>query len=339
MAPRVATSTIASVGTGADGEATLRIGLAGCGRIAQLVHLSILTRLPGTRLVAIAEADPRRRAEASRRAPGAAVTDDWAELTSMSDVDAIVVALPNHLHAAAGLAALTHGKHLYLEKPLATSLEDGRTLVLAAQEAGVVAMVGFNYRFNENVAQGRRALDSDRLGPLVAARTVFTTAARELPEWKRSGETGGGVLLDLASHHVDLVHFLLRQEVREVFARVSSVAEDGDTATLELRLATGLPVQTLVSLAAPDEDRVEIHGLDGRLTIDRHRNRHLSDRLFARSRERSFEAALASFGVAARAGLPSEPDLADGFRSLRVVLAAEESARTGRSVAVEASLP
>jgi hypothetical protein len=71
------------------------------------------------------------------------------------------------------------------------------------------------------------------------------------------------------------------------------------------------------------------------LTIDRHRGRHVLDRLFARSRERSFEAALACFGAAAGAGLPSKPDLADGFRSLRVVLAAEESARTGRSIAVE----
>ena len=253
----------------------------------------------------------------------------------MPDVDAVVVALPNHLHAAAGLAALAHGKHLYLEKPLATSLDEGKALIAAAQAARVVAMIGFNYRFNENIAEGRRELDSGRLGALVAIRTVFTTATRDLPEWKRSRETGGGVLLDLASHHVDLVRFLFRQEVSEVFAHSTSVAGEGDTATLELRLASGLPVQILVSLAAPEEDRIEIRGSDGQLTIERHRRRHLSDRVLARSRERSFEAALAQFVAAARAGQTVEPNLHDGLRSLEVVLAAEESAQSGRPLAVE----
>ena len=196
-------------------------------------------------------------------------------------------------------------------------------------------MIGFNYRLNENVVEGRGRLDSGRLGPSSLRGPSSRRPRVSCPNGERSRETGGGVLLDLASHHVDLVRFLLRQEVSEVFARVSSVAEHGDTATLELRLATGLPVQILVSLNAPDEDRVEIHGLNGRLTIDRYRRRHLSDRLLARSRERSFEAALARFAAAARAGRPVEPDLADGLRSLAVVLAAEESARTGLAVTVE----
>ena len=142
------------MGTGIDGESTLRIGLAGCGRIAQLVHLNVLMRLPSTRLVAVAEADLGRRAEASRQVPGAVVTDDWAELVAIPEVERRRRGPSEPPPCPAGLASLAHGSRPYLEKPLATSLEDGLALLRAAQETRVVAMIGFNYRLNENQPAG-----------------------------------------------------------------------------------------------------------------------------------------------------------------------------------------
>ncbi len=319
---------------------TVAVGVAGCGRIAQLVHLPALARLPGAHVVAVADADAARRETAARRFPGAVSLVDWTELAEHPLVEAVVVALPSHLHAPAALAALANGKHVYVEKPLATSLADGVAVVEAWRRTGVVGAIGFNYRFNDGVTAARQSVEGGALGPLVAARSSFTSLATELPEWKRRRETGGGVLLDLGSHHVDLARFVLGREVEEVFARVSSQLAEDDTAAVELRLEGGLPVQCLVSHAAPDADTFEVVGRRGRLLVDRSRTVHPLDRLLARSRERSFERSLARFVAAVAAGSgETSPDLADGLRSLAVVLAAEESACSGRAVPVPEAAP
>src|SRR5215470_16381615 len=100
----------------------LKVGLLGCGHIVQSVHLPVLVRLPGVELAALADPDPRRRDEAHRRASRAVARDDYRDVLAMPDVEAVVIALPNALHAEAAVEALRFGKHVYLEKPLATSL-------------------------------------------------------------------------------------------------------------------------------------------------------------------------------------------------------------------------
>ena len=339
----------------------LGIGLIGFGRIAELVHLDALRRLP-VELVAIAEPDPVRRAAASDRAPGAEVLSSYAELLDLPAIEAVLVSVPTGLHAEVGAAVLARGRHLYLEKPLATSLEEGRRLVTAWREAGVVGMLGFNYRFHALYRSARDRLRAGELGTLVAARSVFTAAGRELPEWKQRRASGGGALLDLASHHIDLVRFLFDAEVSRVQAATRSLRSEDDTAVLDLSLDNALLVQSLFSLAAVDEDRFEVYGENGRLTIDRLRSLnvelaparfeagrrrrlsaglrgllgspYLRDVLAAPAREPSYRAALARFVDAVRTGGPASPDLLDGYRALAVVAAAEESASSGRVVEV-----
>jgi predicted dehydrogenase len=136
----------------------------------------------------------------------------------------------------------------------------------------------------------------------------------------------------------------------------------GDCPLLQLRLDNGLPVQSFVSMGTVEEDRFEIYGRSGKLTIDRHRSlaieitdpaidfsglRHfarglrsllrspyLPDKILAPMRERSYQEALSHFVAAARANRPTPPDPWDGYRSLAVIEAAEESARTARGVSV-----
>ncbi|MGH7964538.1 MAG: Gfo/Idh/MocA family protein [Candidatus Binatia bacterium] len=341
-------------------SATLKVGIIGCGRIAQLVHLGMLQRLPEVELVALTEPDLQRREEARIRAPGAVTISDYQELLMMPAVEAVLICLPNALHAEATVAALERGKHVYVEKPLATSLNEARPVLAAWRRAGVVGMIGFNYRFNALYQAVRQHIQSARLGELVAARSVFSTAARTLPTWQHTRQNGGGVLLDLASHHVDLVHFLFGQEVREVFAGLRSQRSEDDSATLHLRLADGLLVQSFFSMSAVEEDRLEIYGQAGKLSVDRYLsldieisepllqftrlkrltrglrslawNPYLLDKLRAPSREPSYQAALAHFVAAVRSKRPASPDFWDGYRSLAVIAAAEESARTGQIV-------
>ncbi|MGI8476947.1 MAG: Gfo/Idh/MocA family protein [Thermomicrobiales bacterium] len=347
----------------------LRVGVIGCGMIAQRVHLPILTGLPDVEVTALAEPDPQRRAEAAALAPTAATYADYSDLLAAADVDAVVVCLPSALHASAAIAALAAGKHLYLEKPLATDLDEGRGVLEAWRRAGTVGMIGFNYRFNRLYEELRGHVQSagtDGVGEVVAVRSVFSTATSP-QDWRQTRQAGGGALLDLASHHVDLVRFLLDREVHRVFAALQSRRGEGDVAMLELLLDGGAPVQSLFSLSTVEEDRIEIYGRSGKLAVDRYLSptvqrtgptlrgarmerlagglrsvRHGAytlERIRAPGNEPSYGTALRRFVVAALADRPDlgTPDLFDGYQSLAVVAAAEEAARTGCTVTLAAS--
>ena len=155
----------------------LKVGLIGCGQVAQSVYLKILNRLPNVELIALAETDRRRREEASRLASRAIAFDNYQDLLAMPNVDAVLICLPSSLHADAAVAALQHRKHVYLEKPLATNLDEGRRILAAWKQADVVGMTGFNYRRNRLFQAARAYIQSGKLEKLITVRTVFSTVA------------------------------------------------------------------------------------------------------------------------------------------------------------------
>lgn len=332
-----------------------RIGLIGCGRIAERVHLDALARVSDLRVVAVAEPDAERRATAARRVPDATTYETAEALLSDPTVEAVVIATPPATHADLAVTAFEAGKHVYIEKPVATRLDDAARVVAAQQAAGTVGAVGFNYRFHPLVEATRGQVE--HLGPLVAVRTVFTSAARTLPSWKTRRETGGGILLDLGSHHVDLVRFLTGDEVSTVWADVQDDPDaEGVTAAVTARLDGGVTAQMLFSARATDEDRVEIIGREGRLHYDRLRSAAptLAPPAFAYGRpaqmrrtvhavqdgvrralaapgDASFARSFAAFAAACSGRRPGAlATLEDGLRSLAVIEAAEASARSGR---------
>ncbi|HYE13306.1 MAG TPA: Gfo/Idh/MocA family oxidoreductase [Pyrinomonadaceae bacterium] len=334
----------------------LKVGVLGCGRVARLVHLPALARLPCVEVCAVADCDPEAREAAARHARGASAHASTGELLERSGADAVIICLPSALHAGATISALEAGKHVYLEKPIATSLEDGRSVVAAWRRSGMVGMVGFNFRLSRLYAAARRHIQAGALGEIIGARTVSANRG-ELPGWKRSRATGGGVLLDLGSHHFDLARFLFGREVARVSARTRSVASEADTASVQFELDGGLTVQSFFSSCAPAEDRFEVFGTAGRLSVDRHlslislegagdaaptrarkaaalahslaRSPHGFSKTLRPAAEPSYREALACFVRAAREGGQARPDFADGFHSLASVLAAEESAAAG----------
>jgi predicted dehydrogenase len=266
-------------------DSSIRVGLAGCGRIARGVHLPILSALPRVRVVAIAEADPDARAQASRVVPFAQALTDYRELCARTDLDAVVICLPSALHADAGLRAIEAGHALYLEKPIATTVTDAERLVQAGARAGRPAMAGFNYRFHPLALDLRARVAAGEVGPIVACRTTFSAPAHARQAWKARVATGGGVLLDYASHHVDLLRWMTGCEVRVVSASVQSVTCEEDTASLQMSLdpveaahAADVPAPSRNAIAAQmfcswnssEEDRLEIFGTRGRLSYDRY---------------------------------------------------------------------
>jgi predicted dehydrogenase len=339
----------------------VRVGLLGCGRISRIFHLRTLQHLAGGELVAIADMDTARLAEAAAVAPDAATFEGYRDLLEHPDVEAVVVALPTALHPDAAVAAFELGKHVYVEKPLAPTASEAAPVVEAWRRAGTVGAMGYVFRFHPVYRDLARAIDACSVGEVVAVRTSFGSASRDLPDWKRARATGGGALVDLASHHVDLLRFLFGREVVEVGAIVRSVKSEDDTALLELVLEGGLVVQTFASATAVQEDRVEVYGTRGKLVADRFgRTLEVSGHSHSSSRshrilsgleqgrrgvgavwrtlvppaEPSFALSLEAFVAAVRGGTFEGANLEDGYRALLVVEAADESARTGRRIPV-----
>ena len=335
-----------------DPTGTVRFGIIGCGDIAYWAHLRSLKSLKQANLVAVADPDAAAR-ERARRLTGAEAYDDSSRLLRRVDVEAVIISAPTHLHAPLAIASARAGKHVYIEKPIATTLEDASRVAAAVERAGVRAVMGFNRRFHPLYRQARTLLADAAIG---AVRSVLSTFAEPppaggMPAWKRSRASGGGVLLDLASHHIDLMRWFLDDEVDETHAVVASVQTEHDQAWLRLRMRGGVEVQSYFSFAAGPADFVEFIGERGTLRVDRHRPtvslrmprrvgygvrvafpvppldvcRWWPVRLVRPSSEPSYALALAAFVDAIRGGKTDLASLDDGLRSLEVVLAAERS--------------
>lgn len=333
-----------------------RVAVLGAGRIARMFHLPALARL-GASVAVVADPDVHARQEAGRVRPDARLVDDWRDAVAASDVEAVVVCLPSHLHVEAASAAFDAGRHVYVEKPLALDIDGAQRVERAWRRSGRTGAVGFNFRFQPLVVDARRRIAAGELGRLVAVRALVCSPPRDLPGWKRRRRTGGGALLDLAVHHLDLAAHLTDRRVVEVAAHVRSVATDGDTAALTLTLEGGLDAQVLASSSSRQTDAVEVLGDRATLWFDRFRSDrveiapavHGDDRR-ARARagrreaggalrrvvrtvapapEISYAASLGAFLRAAAAGIQPRPSIADGVRIARLVDAAERSVAAG----------
>lgn len=329
----------------------LPVGLIGCGRIAQLVHLNALRAADGIQVVALADPDADRLHEAAQKAPGAVPYASPEDLLAKSDAEAVVLCTPPALHASGAIAAFEAGKHVYLEKPIGLELAEADAILASQRAAGTVGQMGFNYRFHPLHREAKQRIQRGELGDLTSIRTVFSSPARSLPDWKATRASGGGVLLDLASHHLDLIPFLTGREVVDVMGLSASHQSEGDTAALTVRLEGDVLVQSLFSMTSVSEDRFEIYGTAGKLEYDRQTSveidvrgpsiaygrkgqvqRELGSALRSLRRaprvpgSPSFQAAFEAFGRAVRGGPMEGATLEDGQRSLELVLAAEQTA-------------
>jgi len=339
----------------------VQFGVIGCGTIAYWTHLRELKRVRNARLVAVADPDFGARARAARQV-NVRMHVNAEELLTSPDIDAVVISAPNAMHAELAIAAAQAGKHFYLEKPIAITETEARRVIEVVLEAGVVAAMGFNRRCHPVFEQGRVLISTGKIGPVRAVQTIFTEPmpSDSMPDWKRKRSSGGGVLLDLGSHHFDSVRWLLRDEISEVQAHLNSEVSDQDSASVRLVMRNGIEVQSFFSFRTGRADMLEFIGERGILRIDRHRctaSLRLGRRFgygvrqsfvrptvaamtwrFARllrpAWESSYRRALVRFVEMCRGGRPPLADLPDGMRSLQVVLAAEKSMQTGGSVRI-----
>jgi UDP-N-acetylglucosamine 3-dehydrogenase len=212
----------------ASSERPLRVGVIGAG-IMGSNHARVFSGLPGAELVAIADPD-RKQADFVSRTLGCVAVPDAESLFDMQ-VDAVTIAAPTHLHRDLALAAIERGIHLLVEKPIASSVEEGREIIAAARRAGLTLMVGHVERFNPAVEAIKEAVRNEDI------LSIGITRVGPFPPRM----SNVGVVIDLAVHDIDLIRWFTDSDIVEVQPQLSSaVAEREDIALLQFRTASGV---------------------------------------------------------------------------------------------------
>lgn len=187
----------------------VRIGVIGAGAIAQVAHLPVLSKMRGAELVAVCDNDrPKARALADRFGVPDTFTD-IEDLLELDDLDAVVVATPNHLHEPHVLSALAAKVNVLCERPLALNTRGVERVLAASQRAGKMVLVANNHRFRTDVQGLDRFVRGGELGKIIGVRAGDYRQQR-LPEgWRfRRAEAGGGAFLDLGVPLLDLALWL-----------------------------------------------------------------------------------------------------------------------------------
>jgi predicted dehydrogenase len=187
----------------------IRVALLGAGYV-QDFHARAVNEHPDAQLVTIANWREPSAAALAERYGIPRVTTDWEQIVTSSDVDAAVVATPNALHAPQAIALLRSGKHVMVEKPMATSVAECDDMIDAARASGTSLMVAHCWRFRDEVRTMRHRIASGELGEVVKTRGYGAHAKWGPDGWfVDPALAGGGALVDMGVHAIDTARFLL----------------------------------------------------------------------------------------------------------------------------------
>jgi len=334
-------------------ERKIGIGFIGAGGIAN-TYADQLIHIPNAKLVAVASRTEKHAIEFAQRFGMKRWYTNYLDLLKQDDVDAVIVCTPPYLHVANSITAAEAGKHILCDKPLATNLSDADKMISSAKKAGVKLMYGETERFNPIWRRCKELLDQGALGKPILIRTYRCMSMYDYPPWKawlRDPEKqGGGVVME-SCHDLYIVRWFMG-EVKRVYVESGTFACDQpaeDSCLLLLRFMN----EAIGSVAASwckksgFESKVDILGTEGDLSATGANDYPIS--------------IVSAQDVAHRIELPlgwtfpkyvfmeelshfvdcilqdREPLVTgdDGKAILRIVVAAYESAETGRTTSVQ----
>ncbi|MFP4589813.1 MAG: Gfo/Idh/MocA family protein [Candidatus Acetothermia bacterium] len=187
---------------------SLRVGVIGVGLMGEM-HARTYSQLPNVQLAAVADPSRERRDYVAGQFGVEAKFSDYEELLKLDYLDAVSVCTPDEMHRDPVVAAAEAGKDIFLEKPLATELDDARRILNVVQESGVKLMVGYLLRFDPRYAQVKEAIDRGDLGD-----PVYIVSHRNSPhtEGPARYEPGTSLTTHVAVHDLDLIHWFTGAE-------------------------------------------------------------------------------------------------------------------------------
>ncbi len=207
-----------------------RVGVIGCGSIAQHCHVPGYLRAKGCEVVAACDPGEAQRQAVEKLVPGVKTYTTHQEMLEAQDLDVVSVCTPNYLHAEHAIAALQSGAHVILEKPAALSMDEIDAIDRARRDSGRIVIVGFSHRFMAGPRKAKQLLEKGDLGEPFMIRVRFAHTG-PYPGWAQGpwfydpAQAGGGAMLDMGIHAIDLCRWLIGP-VRSVAAQVGTLRKD-----------------------------------------------------------------------------------------------------------------
>ncbi|MEH7264781.1 Gfo/Idh/MocA family oxidoreductase [Priestia megaterium] len=258
----------------------VKIGVIGCGSIAQHRHLPEYKMNEQVELVAVCDINTER-ANSVAQQYGVKAYTNYEELLASGTVEAVSVCTPNYLHAPISVAALNSGVHVLCEKPMATSEEEAKAMIEAAKTNGKKLMIGHNQRFVASHQKARELIGKGEIGKIYSFRTAFGHGGPE--GWSVDGKDSWffkkdeafiGAMGDLGVHKTDMLRYILNEEIVEVGAFVESNAKDfanvDDNAVCVLKTESGI-IGTLAASWAyngKEDNSTIVYGENGILRLE-----------------------------------------------------------------------
>jgi predicted dehydrogenase len=334
---------------------SVKIGLVGAGAIAQITHLPTYQSLPGIEVVALCDPQKGKGTQLAARYDIPFACTDHRRLLERADVDAVDICTPNAFHARVAVEALQAGKHVLVEKPIATSAADALRMVEASRSAAKVLMVASTARFRHDSLTLKTFLEREELGDLFYAKTGWLRSRGRWSEldWRFDRAiSGGGVLMDSGIQVLDVALWLLGfPEPERVLASTHTPAgrKVEDSAVALVRFGGGLALTLEVNWSMlMDEDfaYLNVYGSEGGALLNPLRiHRELHGRLLNvtpahQDKPRSvfkdsYRRAIQHFVDCVRGEAEVMSPGEEGLRVLELMEAIYRSAAEGREVVME----
>jgi len=339
-------------------RAPLGVGVIGVGTMGAYHAESLARRIPGARLVGLADPSPGVAERHAAALGCAAWTLDYERLLADPAVEAVVVATPARYHAEAIVAAAQAGKAVFCEKPIAYELDAADRAIEATRQAGVVFQIGFQRRFDRAFAAARALVDSGQLGRIQLLRSLTRDPASDQPfDPERLRQVPSGTIFrETLIHDFDVLRFLAGgAEPVEVYAMADALVAPAqrahgflDTAVVSVRYDSGAMATADASFSAAYgyDVRAEVFGSDGMATVGEtspinvvHHSRagstHPRLHWFLDMFGEAYTAELVHFVSTARGQSHPEGTAADARAALILALAAIRSVETARPVRID----
>ena len=306
----------------------IKFALIGAGNLAKWAHLPALKKITGAKLHAVHSNSGARGKSYAMRFGASYASSDVNEILNDPDIDAILIASRHKDHAPQIIDALNAGKHVFVEKPMAVTIDECRAISSAVESSGKRLMVGFNRRFAPYYAAMKKELSS-RSGPAVVSVRMNSPGIQN--GW--AAEDGqGGVVLGEGCHFVDLMYWLLDSEP----VSVSAYGFDGHNVAASFKFADGSIanfIYTVVGSESSGGEMVEVFAPGLGLTTEdfksltvKKKARKTSSKFFA---AKGYDDQLASFVKSLKEGTETKITVRDGVRATLGCLLILDSIQSG----------
>lgn len=335
---------------------TVKLCLVGAGRAGSIHGRNIAQHIAGAELTGVVEPSAEAAQAFSEQVVPCRRFLSLEEALRSAEFDAVVIGAPTFLHKEVTASAAIAGKHIFCEKPIALTLRECEEMSRAVQQGGVLFQMGFMRRYDPSFREAKRQIEQGQIGRVMFVRSC-TRGPGLPPDWACDPETGNGMLAEVNSHDFDSLRWLAGSEIAEAFAQAGTFKCPElrqkypafyDNAAVLLRMQNGVigVIQGACPVTYGYEARAEVLGTEGLLEIGSLRSLDVVrckkeeglvspqslrwQSLF----EEAYREEMRSFVECVRSGNQPTPTLEDGRKALAAVLAANQSIREKRPVAV-----